>query len=114
MTMFDGNSVPSPDDELIGALETASALLRRNPEIAAVHIVDPHVLDGEDQRALALLFSVNRQRLGRPHEGVWSLAREDEVLDPAPPRPSREAVRDALAAWSRWSAGFEGLTEGAR
>ena len=113
MTMFDGNSVPSPDDELIGALETASGLLRRNPEIAAVHIVDPHQLDGEDQRALALLFSVNRQRLGRPHKGVWSLAREDEELAPEP-RPSREAVREALAAWSRWSAGFEGLTEGAR
>jgi hypothetical protein len=114
MTMLDETFVPGPDDELIGALEAASGLLRRNPDISSVHIVDPHLLSGEDERALALLLSVHRQRLGRPHEGVWSLAREDEELDPAAPRPSRDAVRHALASWRRWSAGLDSLAEGAR
>jgi hypothetical protein len=104
--------------ELIAAIENASGLLRRDSTIAAIHIVDNHGLSAADQQFISIMLSIEHFRVENPRDGFWSLKREAAPADSAQlvarPRPVLASARRKLAAIEQWSAGFEGLTEGAR
>ena len=108
---MDGTGTP-----LIEVVKGARGLLLHSPEITAVHIVDVREVDAFDRWWAELLVESDELQLAHPRAGSWTVTRKPEVEIASPPRPAplRGKVIRKLNAIGHWSAGFDGLTEGAR
>lgn len=101
---------------LVEVVEEARGLLLRNRSITAVHIVDGRKIDAFGRWELEMLVDPYDLQLTTPREGSLTLRRAEEPeANPEPRRvPIYEAAKRKLDGIGRWSAGFEGLTEGVR
>ncbi len=101
---------------LIDVVKGARSLLLHNPEITAVHIVGAREIDAFDRWWAESLVESAELQFEHPRVGSWTVARkpEPEIQSPPRPAPAWTKVLTKLNAIGRWSAGFDGLTEGAR
>ncbi len=101
---------------LTEVVQGARGLLLRNPEITAVHIVDARPIDAFDRWWAESLVEADELQLLHPRSTSWSVTRKPKLQTAPPPRPTplRDWLIGKLNAIGRWSAGFEGLTEGTR
>jgi hypothetical protein len=108
---MDGTATP-----LTEVVAGATGLLLRNPDISAVHIVDVRAVDAFDRLWAESLVEATDLELDHPRAGSWKITRKLEPDVAPPPRqiPVWTGLMSKLRALGHWSAGFDGLTEGAR
>ncbi len=100
---------------LTDVVKGARGLLLRNPDISAVHIVDVREVDAFDRFWAESLVEEEELKLDHPRVGSWTIARKPPApVEPPPAVPLRVRASELVRAIGAWSAGFDGLTEGAR
>jgi hypothetical protein len=99
---------------LSDVVEEARALMARDPDVTAVHIIDAREVDAFERFWVESMAEAAELRIERGHPNSWKLVRAAAELTAAETRRESLRVRTArkLASIEQWA--FEGLSEGAR